>query len=304
MLRHLANCVQFPGRGDREIVFVATAYPTTGVPLHELFMWSKLPFANSEELPRLEREFLAPFDDWPKNISDYRVEWIAPDNYVLLGVDSDSRSCVQLDHWNSAPDDLCIVTTGSWMAKSEHSLSLQEALLLLVPKLAVQEEVRESISRVRNELPDRFLGVHFRNSDLKSDYEKTVAQMQHLATRHDLRVVYWATDDRESLDRVVIDFPQFSFVSMARIPSNLGSEVRALHFAPESLLSQYGLTKRRQQVDALADVYALSSANAFIGNPASGLSILVTFLRETPALCNSFFFGESATGSPSAVAHG
>jgi hypothetical protein len=138
-------------------------------------------------------------------------------------------------------------------------------------------------------LPERYIGVHFRNTDMRSDFTAVAERMRMTLSTSGAKSIYWATDDPSSLARAQEEFPDFEFMSEATLPNEIGVEFRALHFAPNEVLRTYGLDKRVQQLEALVDIFALSRATNFIGNGSSGMSAFVDFLRDAPATSTKFF---------------
>lgn len=157
------------------------------------------------------------------------------------------------------------LTTGSALAKSLSVLSLQD------------EFVEEIKSRSKS-LSNRFVGVHFRNTDYSSDIESILNRTMKAASEEEVQEIYWCTDDASSI----------------RIAEERLRGLTVRHHQPFESATldnlHYGIRGEdsvRQLKNTFADLWTLSKSQKFIHSTGSW-STLVPILRDD-AIQESFF---------------
>jgi hypothetical protein len=154
--------------------------------------------------------------------------------------------------------------------------------------LGVQPQVLERTKALEMDIPRGYVGVHFRNTDRRSNFDEFVEAARLLCAESSLRHVYWATDDSSSLVAAAEALGPIEVHSFSRLPKVSLEGVGNLHCAPTELLKAVGITKKDQVFDSLGDIYMLTRASAFRGNDESALSRMVSFMRRDHDLARSF----------------
>lgn len=154
--------------------------------------------------------------------------------------------------------------------------------------LGVQPQVLERTKALEGDGPRGYVGVHFRNTDRRSDFDEFIGAARLLCAEYSQRHVYWATDDSASLIAAAEALGPIEVHSFARLPKMSLEGVGNLHCAPAELLEAAGITKKDQVFDSLGDIYMLTRASAFRGNDESALSRMVSFMRKDRDLARTF----------------
>jgi hypothetical protein len=164
---------------------------------------------------------------------------------------------------------------GSWCA----ALSLCR----VAPILA--ERIRTRLKQ----LPQQYIGVHYRNTDMRTNFTDVADCLAEQLSKSKLSSVYWATDDIGSLEAAQKRFPDVDIRNLATLidPRHYGAP--SLHYTNERHLKAAGISKLDQVVDALADIYLLAKSTTFVASPQSSLSRLVALLRSNDTLLATFF---------------
>ena len=171
---------------------------------------------------------------------------------------------------------------------NKESLSLDESFASFCSSFKLSPQVVSGIRYRCNNLPDHFIGVHFRNTDYEHSIDDIFSQIDYAACMHDLDTIYWSTDDAESLQKASLEFPSFSFISYATIPSLRESNPN-LHYLGDKQLRAAGISKKIQITDALQDMFCLAKSSHFIQSSKSSFSKFVCWIREDPKRLNNFF---------------
>lgn len=133
-----------------------------------------------------------------------------------------------------------------------------------------------------------YVGVHFRNTDRRSDLDHMVKLCRAACAERGLADVYWATDDKSSVAKASGLLPEMTIHNLARLPVVNQLKGENVHYLPQERLAAIGATKRDLLNDTLGDVFMLSQASEFLGHEESALSRMVSFVRSDRRLAESF----------------
>lgn len=148
----------------------------------------------------------------------------------------------------------------------------KERFKFLLRNLRLSDEVGLRVQEQVPELPSRFIGVHFRNTDRISDLVSTINQTKHALRKSRLETVFWSSDDAKSvaLAREHLDSAEIIEIRKPEI-----SRRKNLHFGVSDKDAFSQLTC------ALADIYVLSSSSLFLPSTGrTGWTGLIKKLRE------------------------
>lgn len=131
--------------------------------------------------------------------------------------------------------------------------------------------VNQSIKDQFKKIDGKYIGVHFRNTDIKSDINKFIAKIR----KYPYKKVYIATDDVKALMKFKKKLKNKEVISYAHLPDL--KKYKNLHYLTDK---QLGIDKKQQIIEALQDIYILTNATVFIRSKHSGFSKLVYKMRE------------------------
>lgn len=163
------------------------------------------------------------------------------------------------------------------------------AWTFVLSKIHIKEEIKTLISEKRKNLPENFIGVHFRNTDKESDFSTICGQLEKLVDETSVDAIYWATDDIHSIEKAKKLFPRCAIHNFTKLFDPAGLGFNNLHYIKENILLEKGYSKKDQIIDTLADIYLLATSSRFIPTQKSGLSKLVEIMRSKTDLISSFF---------------
>lgn len=142
-------------------------------------------------------------------------------------------------------------------------------------------QVRKDITRTFKTMPPKmkYIGVHFRNTDIQNDLNKMVSKIK----KHPYQHVYLSTDDPTSINIFKKKLPNKKIVTMAHLPppqtsKKSSSSYPNLHFLSDQ---QLGISKKQQIIEALQDIYNLKRSTVFIHSHKSGFSRVILYMRST-----------------------
>ena len=120
-----------------------------------------------------------------------------------------------------------------------------------------------------NIIKEPYVGVHYRNTDMKTDLNSVIQKVRHLPP--EIQTLYLSTDDYTAFDAFnsAIGY-RFKIVQHTKPFNDGGSNIH------------YGNPNKDEIIlNTLIDIYNLSKAAHFIGNNKSGLSRKVEEIRIT-----------------------
>lgn len=286
-LNVLGNSFVFSRAFGATLVPILDANPEWGIPFHRFFRPLAPEFATPEEhdilVGEIGRNLGLPIAD-ARSIS---FSWSpdVPEAYVLTG-DLAGASSLGLD-WRNGPGGAPAVLTAGTPRAPE---GIPWGWPAVIGQLALQRWVAEELALRVRALPDRFVGVHFRNTDISSDLRQVADAARAAAHAHGVREILWATDDADSREEAAALLPGFRVFGLATPPSVRAIPGGALHFLPPDRLREAGLTKTGLLLESLADMLALIRAEAFIpsGN-STGWTGFVETMRSIPMISDQFF---------------
>ena len=147
----------------------------------------------------------------------------------------------------------------------------------LVPLLEISTFSREILDLYklrRSQLPQKYIGVHIRNTDYKSDLSTFINENHNIL---DNNVIFLASDNKDTIDEMMSLYRNNIF-TFANIPANNGKPIH----------EGYKRTKEESHlyiIDTFVDILLLANADTFIySSKESGFSKAVEELHKNPDL--------------------
>lgn len=133
--------------------------------------------------------------------------------------------------------------------------------------IKVRKNIMDEIKSV-SKIDGEYVGLHFRNTDMKSDLTSLVKDMSnHLGK---IKKIYFATDDYSSFDKLKKMVPFNVEIYRNTIPFNNGG--KNIHYGNPN--------KDEVIMNALIDMYFLKNSTVFIPCNQSSFSKRIIFLRK------------------------
>lgn len=155
------------------------------------------------------------------------------------------------------------------------------ASLRTLPYLRFHPRITRAIQTRLATLPDSYVAVHVRHTDMRLDYRAMFTAMRAMVEGQDLVL---CTDSLEVFEYAESCFPNTRVFCLAKlVPRNL-----PLH-------DRLGFTSRASNIESLTDLVALASAEVLVTGcnwrkrHYSGFSYLAASLHRRPVLLQSLF---------------
>lgn len=131
--------------------------------------------------------------------------------------------------------------------------------------IKVNKDILEKIKQ--HQIQDKYIGVHYRNTDHKTDINQTIKEIQK-HEKSNIKKILLATDDYKAFDLFKSRLPNYEII---QITKPYVGEVNNIHYGNPN--------KDEVIINALIDIYLLTKANIFIPCNISGFSRFVKELR-------------------------
>lgn len=131
----------------------------------------------------------------------------------------------------------------------------------ITPKLIkVNDEYFDKIKSNNPPINEKFIAVHFRNTDKKNDIKQLYMRVEKAVTKHNIHTLYLATDDSEAKIKLQKRFPQLKLIQKVNPPSNV-KNIHYNHPCPET-----------QMFESIQDLYNIFTSDVFIPSKNSAFS--------------------------------
>ena len=149
-------------------------------------------------------------------------------------------------------------------------LSMVSGIRNVAEYVSVKSELMPEISK--NPIKENYIGVHYRNTDRRTNLGKIINQIKELKTK--IRTVYLGTDDAKAYDKFTRLLPDYEIIQYTK-PIDLDG--RNIHYGNKD--------KNEVIMTSLIDMFHLSRATYFIPSLPSGFSDRILKIRQE----NTFF---------------
>lgn len=292
MMCSLSSCVSQALRNGRKVIPLTEKHDVIGCNFFSFFRLSstgsvggaRFAFATPEEAEWAIKNYSPPHPSMPSQIDQTFISGHLADShgrhrYIInniLSIDGDEWYLDPLSS-QSWDDKQFLLSWGHF--ESYWPSMLHELLEDVLFSRGIQEIVIEKVNHALTNLGQRYLSVHFRNTDYKSHFERTAYTALSYCSDYRLESIYWATDDMSSLDRAIAFFREHSIQVLNEtlsIDISKISDAVALHALPKNYLYSMGLRQSDFTIQFLIDVFLCACSHEFIGSSGT-----VPFLIET-----------------------
>jgi len=294
MLRLLGNTIHYCQHNNLQCVPILEKNRAFGLAFHDVFETDTSTIANAQTCENLSSVTIRDGTS-ALPLADARVIYSGPSGggeyFLSNGKGIWSQLSLNLD----APPAFspCSITTGSYRSRTQLTAAGWRATLSMC---RLKRHIAEQIGSKRQLLSGRYIGVHYRNTDMRTDFSLICQHLQKQLIQTDVTCIYWATDDLHSLALAKSHFPNTDILNFATLPDLQETGTPSLHYTGEKHLKAIGMSKRQQIIEAFTDIFLLSHSDTFIPSPKSSLSRLVNLLRSEHSL-RSHFFAETHSKS-------
>jgi hypothetical protein len=129
--------------------------------------------------------------------------------------------------------------------------------------LKVTEKVKKEVVE-KASIPEKYISVHFRNTDRKNDLSLFIKKIKSAIKRYKINTIYLASDDYCTFYIIKKEIKNITLIRNTIPPRNIHS----LHYSSKDKYED----KYKQVVDCLVDIYVILNSNVFIPSYNSGLS--------------------------------
>lgn len=126
----------------------------------------------------------------------------------------------------------------------------------------------ENIQNINNNLKSEYIGVHYRNTDMKSDFSKIYNNI--LKYLNEIKTIYLSTDDSDACKKFIEFLPKDVIIVQYTKPFD--AHGKNIHYGNPD--------KDEVIMNALIDMYYLKKSKYFIGSQGSSFSERVKIIRE------------------------
>jgi hypothetical protein len=137
----------------------------------------------------------------------------------------------------------------------------------LIKFIKVKSDILDIIKKYDNDniLDNKYMGVHFRNTDIKNDINIVIDTINKSSYKN----IYLATDDSMAFELIKSKCSNYNIIQFTK-PINANG--KPIHYADDN---KYSLI-----LNTLIDIYYLYKADIFIPNISSSVSRLINYMRE------------------------
>jgi len=305
----LSACVKYAIKSERLILPFSETHPNYGTSFYSFYKLNKNSclsryFVTEENYGHVRDNYVAPCQEMPTNLIESIIDGPKPDSagnqrYFLRELYSAEGEQRYLDYPNVEKEEKEYIMT--WGRHNHYwAKQLQVVLETLSPAQDLASEIQEKLEILIRQVEEcAFVGVHFRNTDYKSNIEATLAKTINSAKKAGITKVLWATDDSSSYEysNNILKQNGLSLIKSNDLISTRITGSINIHSIKNEDLENLGTSKIEQMAIFFSEVLMLSRSYVFI--PSSGtVPFLIDSMRKVKswqALINDQIRKQSAT---------
>ncbi len=277
----LGNCIFYAEKYQFKIypiLEISNSFRLNFYDLYTVKNKSKELFADKSELLNLKKIV---FNEKTINIEDITLNHTRSFTYVIKDIKHQSDD-LKLMNINFNHD---FTTTGHFKTKQYFMPILARwhrwhYLRKSLNSLELAASIKKFILEKYKFLPNQYIGVHYRNTDMNHNFTYLYAKLRILAFFTQIKDIYWATDDYKSLVCIREKMPKINIINVSNTEFKAKEEFLNLHNLSDAQLTIVGINKKEQIMEAFSDVFILSKSTYFLSSRKSGLSIMVKIFRR------------------------
>ena len=287
----LSACIKYAIKSKRSILPFSETHPNYGTSFYNFYdinQQSRLSryFVAKEDYTFIRDRYTAPFNEMPSRLMDTYIDGPLPDSkgdqrYFLNGLYSVEDNERYLDYPQRSDEEKGYIVT--WGRHNHYwKRQLKVVLEVLNPSLQLKQEIQKNLEFLRTSSNlESYIGVHFRNTDYKSDLPSTIDKAIDVAKRCDVKSILWATDDSTSyeyaehmLTKQGLKMIKSKNLIDTRIIGSLN-----VHSIKDEELKNLGTSKLEQMAIFFSEVLMLSRSKVFIRSSGT-VPFLVESIRD------------------------
>ena len=290
MLISFGRCLIYSKMLDRKCIPVMCNFNLVDHSFENLFTLNSMHICLESEAPSLE---LLVENNFPiRRYSDLHFRYSKDiDSYKILGIDS---LCGATDYLSLPLDDSflnekVVFSTGfinkNWpLSIRNNDAPLTEALTSINLRSDIVHYVKDQF----NKLPNRYISVHFRNTDYENDLELAINKLLKIVESTGIKDVHWATDDINSLEiaRKLTGINIYSFELNINIHEK---KLRNLHQMSDDELNSNNISRLEVAKSFFLDLYCLAKSDYFVHSEKTSIRSLVNLLKSDRDIIDSFY---------------
>ena len=288
----LSACLQYAIRSDRIILPYSENHPyysSTFYSFYDPNLRSPLSryLIKPEDYETVRDSYIAPFEGMPTTLRDSLIAGPKPDSsgthrYYLEGITEIQNNERYLDYPSIRNEGKKYITT--W---GRHDKYWKNQVTSVLNTLNPSPELQRSISKYLREIEEKighrkYIGVHFRNTDYRSDINEVIKKTVTLASNSQITTVFWATDDASSKEKLEakLEHTGINAVFIDNIIDHRKMDSKNLHSISNVELKKMGSSKIDQLAIFYAEIITLGKSSVFL--PSSGtVPLLVEGIRRS-----------------------
>lgn len=129
------------------------------------------------------------------------------------------------------------------------------------PHIKVNESVFDRIKSDNRSIDKKYISVHYRNTDIQNDSRAFCEKIKTAVNRHNIHVLYLATDDRKFKSKIETMLPQLEVIQKVNLPDKEIANLQTGTHDPQ-----------KQMYECLQDIYNIFTSDVFIPSMNSSFS--------------------------------
>ena len=288
----LSACIKYAIRSGRLILPFSETHPNFGQPFYNFYQLNQHSrfsqyFVEEENYADVRNHYTAPYIEMPSKLTESVIDGPLPDSsgkqrYFLRDLYSSETNERYLDYPQIGNEFKKYIMT--WGRHDYYwQKQLEIVLETLNPSNQLGMKINQSLHILNNQLNTRsYIGVHFRNTDYKSNLQQTLDKAISAAHQSGIQTIFWATDDSSSYAYAEAMLTQhgLSFVKSKDLIDSQKIGSINVHSIKEEDLKTMGTSKIDQIAIFFSEVLILSQSSLFI--PTSGtVPFLVKSIKKS-----------------------
>ena len=288
----LSACIKYAIRSERLILPFSETHPNFGQSFYNFYQLNDQSplsqyFVEQEHYVNVKNEYVAPYIEMPAKLTNSLIDGPLPDSsgnqrYFLQGLYSAGTNERYLDYPEIKNENKKYIMT--WGRHNRYwQKQLEVVLETLNPSIKLKVAINKSLSVLNEQVNSRsYIGVHFRNTDYKSNLQQTLDKAISTARKSGIQTIFWATDDSSSYAYAEAMLSQhgLSFVKSKDLINSQGIGSINIHSIKDEDLKMMGTSKIEQMAIFFSEVLMLSQSSLFI--PTSGtVPFLVKSIKKS-----------------------
>jgi len=289
MMRYLAGSYNYSINNSMTLVIDTKRHPGFGVDFHDVFEINSNAHISSDQnlINKINLRLNDLFPDFSEKIINQKLEIVKSKNglnthYILKDINEINGEQKYLEKMLLCSEDICIT---SGLPVNDWDLLLQ-----LMCNLRLKNTIVKKIITFKNNMPEKFLAVHFRNTDYESDFSSVIEDLKVLIAKYKNNNIYIATDDISSIPNFKKALPSANLFFNENVVIDVKKlHIQNLHYASAHILNKFNTTKLDQHINFFIDLLCLINSIEFIPNPMSSVTKLVNLFKDNEILRDNFF---------------